>query len=80
MKADDLVKLYNRSLSFHCTLFISNLPFLRFVGVYTYRTAVHLNQGTNGWVIHWFTNKNPSGLQALDVLEAAMAALLPMTF
>ena len=60
------------------------------MGVYTYRTAVHLspditenpvqNQGTNGWMIHWFTNKNPSGLQALDVLQAAMAALLPMTF
>ena len=29
-------------------------------GVYTYRTAVHLNQGTNGWVIPWSTRIPPA--------------------
>lgn len=73
------VNLYNRSLLFHSTLFISNLPFLRFVGVYTYRTAVHLKSG-HQWLDDSLVHQNPSGLQALDVLQAAMAALLPMTF
>lgn len=77
MKADGFGEVVQQV--FIISFFHFKPTFLRFVGVYTYRTAVHLKSG-HQWLGASLVHQNPSGLQALDVLQAAMAALLPMTF
>ena len=80
MKATVMVRWICTTGLYHFILHYSFQTYLfKIYGVYTYRTAVHLKSG-HQWLGDSLVHQNPSGLQALDVPQAAMAALLPMTF